>query len=186
MEPSSPIVILRCGHPVCTEHFLSLGGLLSLAELADTLGICPRMTVSNAPATEEGLAISGYEPFVQAEDAVLLAVAPTEGYFGRLSNDFAGLGGDETYLRTRLEGGYYYPLDREHEWVLSTRAGTGYIFGIGDDTRISQRFMVAWMKVLVIMILVQQITMALALFQWNVKIVVIFLMVLGRMSILAV
>lgn len=48
-------------------------------ELADTLGICPRMTVSNAPATEEGLAISGYEPFVQAEDAVLLAVAPTEG-----------------------------------------------------------------------------------------------------------
>lgn len=70
------------------------------------------------------------------------AVAPTEGYFGRLSNDFAGLGGDETYLRTRLEGGYYYPLDREHEWVLSTRAGTGYIFGIGDDTRISQRFMV--------------------------------------------
>ncbi|WP_336081210.1 outer membrane protein assembly factor BamA [Thalassospira sp. CH_XMU1448-2] len=70
------------------------------------------------------------------------SVAPTEGYFGRLSNDFAGLGGDETYLRTRLEGGYYYPLDREHEWVLSTRAGTGYIFGIGDDTRISQRFMV--------------------------------------------
>ncbi len=64
-------------------------------------------------------------------------VAPTEGYFGRLSNDFAGLGGDEMYLRSRLEGGYYYPLDREHEWVLSTRAGTGYIFGLDDDTRIS-------------------------------------------------
>lgn len=66
--------------------------------------------------------------------------SPTEGYFARLSNDFAGLGGDETYLRTRIEGGYYYPLDRENEWVLSTRASTGYIFGIGDDTRISQRF----------------------------------------------
>lgn len=47
--------------------------------LADTLGICPRMTVSNAPTTEEDLAISGYEPFVQAEGAVLLAVVPTEG-----------------------------------------------------------------------------------------------------------
>lgn len=68
--------------------------------------------------------------------------SPTEGYFGRLSNDFAGVGGDETYLKTRLEGGYYYPLDREHNWVISTRASTGYVFGIGDDTRISQRFFV--------------------------------------------
>lgn len=68
--------------------------------------------------------------------------SPTEGYFGRLSNDFAGLGGDETYLRTRVDGGYYYPLDREHEWVLSARAAVGYIVGIGDDTRISQRFFV--------------------------------------------
>ncbi len=69
-------------------------------------------------------------------------IAPTEGYFARLSNDVAGLGGDESYLRTRVEGGYYYPLDREHEWVLSTRGATGYIFGFDDDTRISQRFMV--------------------------------------------
>ncbi|WP_414716202.1 MULTISPECIES: outer membrane protein assembly factor BamA [unclassified Thalassospira] len=69
-------------------------------------------------------------------------ISPTEGYFARLSNDVAGLGGDESYLRTRVEGGYYYPLDREHEWVLSTRGATGYIFGFDDDTRISQRFMV--------------------------------------------
>lgn len=70
------------------------------------------------------------------------AISPTEGYFARLSNDLAGVGGDEQYLRTRVEGGYYYPLDREHEWVVSTRGSTGYIFGFDDDTRISQRFMV--------------------------------------------
>jgi len=70
------------------------------------------------------------------------SISPTEGYFARLSNDLAGLGGDEQYLRTRVEGGYYYPLDREHEWVLSTRGSTGYIFGFDDDTRISQRFSV--------------------------------------------
>lgn len=68
-------------------------------------------------------------------------ITPTEGYFVRLSNDFAGIGGDETYLKSRMEGGYFYPLDREHEWVVSTRGSTGYIVGIGDDTRISQRFM---------------------------------------------
>ncbi|WP_425329883.1 outer membrane protein assembly factor BamA [Thalassospira tepidiphila] len=70
------------------------------------------------------------------------SISPTEGYFARLSNDLAGLGGDEQYLRSRVEGGYYYPLDREHEWVLSTRGSTGYIFGFDDDTRISQRFSV--------------------------------------------
>jgi outer membrane protein insertion porin family len=70
------------------------------------------------------------------------SISPTEGYFARLSNDLAGLGGDEQYLRTRVEGGYYYPLDREHEWILSTRGSTGYIFGFDDDTRISQRFSV--------------------------------------------
>ncbi|WP_417836658.1 outer membrane protein assembly factor BamA [Thalassospira tepidiphila] len=69
-------------------------------------------------------------------------IAPTEGYYARLSNDLAGVGGDESYLRTQIEGGYFYPLDREHEWVLSTRGSTGYIFGFDDDTRISQRFMV--------------------------------------------
>ena len=70
------------------------------------------------------------------------SISPTEGYYARLSNDFAGLGGDETYLRSVVEGAYYYPLDREHDWILSTRGSTGYIFGIDDDTRISQRFMV--------------------------------------------
>ncbi|WP_339659163.1 outer membrane protein assembly factor BamA [uncultured Thalassospira sp.] len=70
------------------------------------------------------------------------SISPTEGYFARLSNDLAGVGGDEQYLRSRVEGGYYYPIDREHEWVLSTRGSTGYIFGFDDDTRISQRFSV--------------------------------------------
>ncbi|MCI4645676.1 MAG: M23 family metallopeptidase [Hyphomonadaceae bacterium] len=43
------------------------------------LGICPRMTVANAPPVAADLAIVDYQPFVLAEDAVTLAVAPTEG-----------------------------------------------------------------------------------------------------------
>ena len=47
-------------------------------ELVDSLGICPRMTVRNAPPVDAELAVAGYEPFVLAEDSVVLAVAPTE------------------------------------------------------------------------------------------------------------
>lgn len=68
-------------------------------------------------------------------------VSPTEGYFARVSNDVAGVGGSERYLKSRLSGGYYYPLDKDKEWILSATGSSGYIFGLGQDTRISQRFM---------------------------------------------
>ncbi|MFH1803417.1 MAG: outer membrane protein assembly factor BamA [Pseudomonadota bacterium] len=69
-------------------------------------------------------------------------VSPKDGYFVQLSNDFAGVGGSETYLNSRVSGGYYIPMDREKEWVLSAKGSSGYIFGIGDDTRVSQRYFV--------------------------------------------
>jgi outer membrane protein insertion porin family len=68
-------------------------------------------------------------------------IEPSRGYYVRLSNDFAGVGGDVNYLRTRLGTGYYIPL-AEEDWVLSMRAETGYIFGIGEDVRINDRFFV--------------------------------------------
>ncbi|OSQ42431.1 membrane protein [Thalassospira sp. MCCC 1A01428] len=69
------------------------------------------------------------------------SVSPKDGYFAQVSNDLAGFGGSERYLKSRISGGYYYPLDRQKEWVLSTKGSSGYIFGIGKDTRISQRFL---------------------------------------------
>jgi outer membrane protein insertion porin family len=65
---------------------------------------------------------------------------PTEGYFLRLSNDLAGLGGDQEYLRSRVGGGTFYSFS---EKVIGSLTGeTGYIFGLGQDLRISDRFFV--------------------------------------------
>lgn len=64
---------------------------------------------------------------------------PTEGFVVRLSNDIAGLGGDIAFLKTRLNGAVYYGIAQD--WVLSSRAEAGYVFGLGDDdVRISDRF----------------------------------------------
>jgi len=68
-------------------------------------------------------------------------IEPSRGYYVRFSNEFAGIGGDVNYLRTRLGTGYYIPL-AEEDWVLSLQAETGYIFGIGEDVRINDRFFV--------------------------------------------
>lgn len=63
---------------------------------------------------------------------------PTEGYFVSLSNDLAGLGGTEHYLRSSIDGGYYYSFTDD---VIAGLTGlVGYIFGIGDQVRINDRY----------------------------------------------
>ena len=63
---------------------------------------------------------------------------PTEGYFIGFGNDLAGLGGDVAYLRTSVEGGTYIPL--AEEWQITLTGESGYIFGLGEDIRINNRF----------------------------------------------
>lgn len=63
---------------------------------------------------------------------------PTEGYFVRLSNDLAGFGGSERYLRSEIAGGMYWPLT--NDWVLSVIGRGGAVIGLGRDVGISDRF----------------------------------------------
>jgi outer membrane protein insertion porin family len=64
---------------------------------------------------------------------------PTDGYFVRLSNDFAGLGGTQTFIRNRVQVGTYYTI--VDEWVASLTGEAGYIYDFGGEfVRISNRF----------------------------------------------
>ncbi|WP_235830034.1 outer membrane protein assembly factor BamA [Algihabitans albus] len=63
-----------------------------------------------------------------------------EGYRLRLSNEVAGLGGDVSFLRNTLEGDYYVPV--LESMTLRFGGEFGYMFGIGEDTRIADRFFI--------------------------------------------
>jgi len=63
---------------------------------------------------------------------------PTEGYYLRLSNDLAGLGGDANFLRNRVTVGTYYSVIEE--WVASLTGEVGYLEDFGEKTRIQHRF----------------------------------------------
>jgi outer membrane protein insertion porin family len=65
---------------------------------------------------------------------------PHEGYYLTYSNDVAGLGGDVHYLRTRVGGAYYYPLD--DDVTVGVTAEAGHIFGFDEDVRIIDNFAV--------------------------------------------
>lgn len=68
-------------------------------------------------------------------------LSPTEGYYVRLTNDLAGLGGTASYLRNRLGAGIYFPLS-DKSFILSTTGEIGYIVGLNEDVRLSDRFFI--------------------------------------------
>lgn len=67
-------------------------------------------------------------------------IDPTTGYYLRLGTDLAGLGGSVAYLRNKAEATYYYPIT--DSVTFSVGGSGGYIFGLGEDTRLLNRFFI--------------------------------------------
>lgn len=63
---------------------------------------------------------------------------PTRGQRFVVSQDVAGLGGNVRYLRTVANYDRYFPLSER--WVLKLAGEGGYIFGLGEDVRLNDRF----------------------------------------------
>ena len=63
---------------------------------------------------------------------------PTTGQRFVFSQDLAGLGGNVKYLRNRANYDYYVPIG--DKWVLKFGGEGGYIMGLGETVRISDRF----------------------------------------------
>jgi len=71
-------------------------------------------------------------------------IEPRSGYVVRVGGDYAGIGGDVNYFRTRADGQYYIPFERwlsDPDFVLVLSAGGGILSPLGDeDDRIVDRF----------------------------------------------
>ncbi len=66
--------------------------------------------------------------------------APTSGYFIRIGNSVAGLGGSIRHFRNTAKAGKFFPV--ADQWVLSLIGDVGYIVGIGQDVDLLERFFV--------------------------------------------
>ncbi len=64
---------------------------------------------------------------------------PTSGIIVYQGTDFAGLGGNTSFIRNTAGFSYFYPLDTD--WTLNVRTDGGAIFGLrGKDVRLTDRF----------------------------------------------
>ena len=68
------------------------------------------------------------------------AISPKAGYLVRLTNDFAGVGGNTRYIRNQLKGIKYYSVS--DQLLLSFTGNLGHIFGLGRDVNLLDRFFV--------------------------------------------
>ena len=65
-------------------------------------------------------------------------LTPTNGLNAWLDTEFAGLGGDASYVSGQLGASYFYPVaDR---WVLNVLGEAGAIAGVSEDVEINERF----------------------------------------------
>ncbi len=68
---------------------------------------------------------------------------PHDGYIVRFGSDFAGLGGNVSYVRAKVDGTYFVPLDSisgNSDWGVAISAGAGQLFPVGRDEKIIDRF----------------------------------------------
>lgn len=63
---------------------------------------------------------------------------PTEGFFLRMNNELAGLGGTENFLRNNFAGGQYYQI--VEQVIVGVTGNAGIITGLGKDVRINDRY----------------------------------------------
>ena len=70
-------------------------------------------------------------------------IDPHTGYLAQIGTDFAGVGGDETFVRTNVTGQYFIPFDRftgNSDWGVALTGNVGYLFNLGHQEQIIDRF----------------------------------------------
>lgn len=67
-------------------------------------------------------------------------INPTDGMLLRLDTDLAGLGGTLRHVRNTASGNYFYPI--ADQWIFSVSGKAGYIFGLGEDVALAERYFV--------------------------------------------
>lgn len=65
---------------------------------------------------------------------------PREGIFASFGQDFAGVGGDVSFLKTVVRADYYRELLADYDLIGHVALKGGHVFGIGEDLRFIDHF----------------------------------------------
>ena len=132
---------LRAGFPLTLNSFMTTRYVLRTDQVKIDDSLCDPTAplVSLALCAQRGSFLTSLVGYGLTFDHRNDPLRPTRGYYGTITQDLAGVGGDVRYLKTEVEGGVYYPFSKT--FVLSLTGSGGYAVGWNGDTiRINDRF----------------------------------------------
>ena len=69
-------------------------------------------------------------------------IDPKNGYYVKLSENVAGLGGTSRFLKHDLAAGYYLPLNDDQDWRLNFTLDAGALIALGKEIPINDRYFI--------------------------------------------
>jgi len=106
-----------------------------------------RRNTSIAILQDEGerlTSIIGYELTYNTLDNL---IDPRAGIFGSFTQEYAGVGGDVSYLRNKVAGRYYRELMPDWGLVGMLRGEAGYITGLGERVEVPDQFYIGGQQI---------------------------------------
>ena len=130
---------VRLTYPLNGSTYIQTRYFLRNDEIIVPAGYCGSGGGSRALCEQLGASINSSVGYTLVVDRRNDPVRPTRGWSASLRQDFAGVGGDVNYVKTEVEGDWYYGLTPQ--WVVSLNGSSGYVSGwAGDAVRINDRF----------------------------------------------
>jgi outer membrane protein insertion porin family len=127
---------VRLGFPLTQNASMSLRYTLRADEIVVDDSLCLTYVQLCAQRGSNITSLVGYGLRIDRRND---PIRPTRGFYGDLTQDLAGVGGDVNYLRTEADGGWYYGINKD--FIFSATGTAGFIEGWGGDPiRINDRF----------------------------------------------
>jgi outer membrane protein insertion porin family len=127
---------VRFGFPLSTNASIGLRYTLRSDDIQVSASTC-----SSSPVlcSQTGSRITSLAGYTWAMDRRNDPINPTRGFTTRASQEVAGLGGDVKYVRTEVEGNWYYGITPR--FVVTATGEAGYVESYGGERiRINDRF----------------------------------------------
>ena len=129
---------LRVGVPISEEFNLQGNYKISQQEVSYGAGHCPNP--NDCIYYPAGTTLTSSLGYIATYSTIDNYQDPRRGVFLRLSQDFAGVGGDTHYIRSLVDARYYQPLTSKADIVGLVRLQGGNITGLGEGVRIIDNF----------------------------------------------
>lgn len=135
-DTASTGAALRIGYPLNTNTYLSARYNLRFDSIIVDNSYC---ATSPALCQQQGDFWTSLVGYGLNTDRRNDPNRPTRGWRASFRQDVAGVGGDVNYLKTEVDGGWYYGI--RPKWIVTVEGSAGFIRGWGGDAvRINDRF----------------------------------------------